>query len=220
MDTTSATTLHGGGWCFALLPAGLLQYTGQQWLVSAAVPAVTLWALVRSIPSQRLARVGTVAPAHGWLFAALCLWIGALIFANIFLSAAAFTLWVTAWIAPLLPHQHRRLIRAWPLLFLATPWLDYHAEALSVALRMSSAESVTWAIAAMGMPVQQFGTEIHLGNGGVELAAACSGLATLHAVLLIGGALTLRLMPQSSYYWFMWPLLFLASWMVNGVRAL
>lgn len=70
-------------------------------------------------------------------------------------------------------------------LFLTLPIPLVFTESIHMSLRIIATKSVTWLLKFFGVPVYSQGTVLHIENGVLQVADACSGFSTLYAAITI-----------------------------------
>lgn len=70
-------------------------------------------------------------------------------------------------------------------LFLTLPIPLVFTESIHMMLRIIATKSVAWLLKAFGVPVYSHGTVLHVENGILQVADACSGFSTLYAAITI-----------------------------------
>lgn len=132
-------------------------------------------------------------------------------------SAWTFALWI--WIKARVAGETCLLRRLAVLPFLAFPWIALDLTPLGWQFRLSAAWVADHAYAALGFSVVREGTMLLVRNIPIEVAAPCSGMNSLQAILLGGLVLTWMEFGRSRWYWWLVASLPVLAWFANTVRV-
>lgn len=150
--------------------------------------------------------------------AALLATAGLVLDTTILLAAAwTFALWV--WLKNRVSADATLLRRLAILPVMAFPWVALDLTPVGWWFRLSAAWVVDHAYGAMGFSVLREGTNLLVRNIPIDVAAPCSGLNSLQAILMGGLVLTWMEFGRSRAYWWIVASLPLLAWVVNTVRV-
>jgi len=139
----------------------------------------------------------------------------------IVLMAAGWTLALWEWLEPRLAAERVPAIRRLLVLpMLAFPWIIVDGEGLGWLFRLSGAWVTAGTFALLGFDVRQQGTGLIIDGQRVEVAAACSGLNTLQALLVCGTFVAYGVLGRTARYWWALPILVITAWIANTLRII
>ncbi len=135
------------------------------------------------------------------------------------LLAAAWTLLLWCWIQKRALGNLRLLNRLAILPALAFPWVSLDLAPVGWWFRLSAAWVADHAYIMSGFSVVREGTNLLVNGIPIEVAAPCSGMNSLQAILMGGLVLTWIEFGKSRSYWWMVASLPVLAWVANTVRV-
>ena len=159
-----------------------------------------------SLPHRSLVAVVLLA-AIGW----------ALDLTLLLAAAWTFALWI--WIKARAAGEivMRRRLAMLPLL--AFPWVALDLAPVGWWFRLSAAWVVDHAYGVLGFSVVREGTILQISGIPIEVAAPCSGMNSLQAILLAGLVLTWLEFGRSYFFWWLVASLPALAWVANTLRV-
>jgi len=136
-----------------------------------------------------------------------------------FLLASAWTLALWSWVGARVVDQGASLRRLALLPLMAFPWLTLDLAPLGWWFRLSAAWVVDQAFGAIGFAVAREGTKLLVHGMPIEVAAACSGMNSLQAMLIAGVVLAWIELGQSRGFWLGVLTLPVLAWAANVFRV-
>lgn len=179
----------------AALPLGV--WLGSPWRLRE-----TRW----SLPRKPLAFAALLAGA-GWVFDLTVL------------LAGAWTLALWVWLQQRVAGETRLLRRLAILPLMAFPWVALDLAPVGWGFRLSAAWAADQVYSALGFSVMREGTGLLVHGIPIEVAAPCSGMNSLQAILVGGLALTWMEFGRSRRYWWFLAALPVVAWAANTVRV-
>lgn len=179
----------------AALP--LFAWLGSPWRFKAAS-----W----SLPPQLLVGAATLAGAG-------------LVFDTTLLLAAAWTLTLWTWLEQRVAADAGLVRRLAVLPLMAFPWVALDLASVGWGFRLSAAWVADQLYSALGFSVVREGTNLLVQGIPIEVAAPCSGMNSLQAILMGGLTLTWMEFGRSRRYWSFAAALPLVAWVANTVRV-
>jgi exosortase/archaeosortase family protein len=135
------------------------------------------------------------------------------------LLSAAWTVALWTWIGQRVDGDVRLLRRLALLPFLAFPWVALDLAPVGWWFRLSASWMADHAYSAAGFTVLREGTNLIVGGIPIEVAAPCSGMNSLQAILLGGLVLTWIEFGKSRSYWWIVTSLPVLAWVANTCRV-
>lgn len=135
------------------------------------------------------------------------------------LLAAAWTLALWTWLKERVAGEARLQRRLAILPLLAFPWVTLDLAPVGWWFRLSASWVVDHLYGALGFPVVRAGTSLLVHGLPIEVAAACSGMNSLQAILMAGVVLTWIEAGRSRWYWWSVACLPLLGWVANTARV-
>ena len=133
--------------------------------------------------------------------------------------AAAWTLALWSWLRARVEGDHPRLRRLALLPLLAFPWLTLDLPSLGWWFRLSAAWVVDHVFGAIGFAITREGTNLLVHGLPIEVAAACSGMNSLQAMLIAGILLAVIELRGSRWFWLGVATLPALAWAANVLRV-
>ena len=127
----------------------------------------------------------------------------------------ALWLWIKARVAGEVHLRHRLAM----LPLLAFPWVSLDLAPVGWWFRLSAAWVVDHAYGVLGYSVVREGTNLLISGIPIDVAAPCSGMNSLQAILLGGLVLTWLEFGRSRLFWWLVASLPLLAWVANTLRV-
>lgn len=137
------------------------------------------------------------------------------------LLALAWTLLLWAWLSTRVDDQDRSRVRQLMVLAaLSFPWVILDCWQIGWWFRLSGAWASEHLFAVLNFDVQRAGTELVLSGIPISVAAACSGMNTLQALLVVGSIVVFHQFAGQRQFWWNLPVLLGMAWFANTLRIL
>jgi exosortase len=176
-----------------VLYAPTAKFLWERWTMSVwhnahglLVPPIVAFLIYQEVP--RLRRLPSGSNAWGFLLLVPALMLQALDAGmNTQLLSAASIIVALPGLSLLLLGTERTRAILFPLLFLtvALPIPLGMTEQIHMQLRLLTTHATAWVVPMLGIPVFAEGTTLHLAEGPLEIADACSGFSTLYAAAAV-----------------------------------
>lgn len=135
------------------------------------------------------------------------------------LLASAWTLSLWTWVKARVGGEAVILRRLAILPFMAFPWVALDLAPVGWGFRLSAAWVADQVYGAAGFSVLREGTILQVNSIPIEVAAPCSGMNSLQAILLGGMVLTWMEFGRNRLYWWLVASLPLMAWVANTMRV-
>jgi len=135
------------------------------------------------------------------------------------LLAAGWTFALWTWIHQRVSDETPLLRRLAVLPLMAFPWVTLDLMPVGWWFRLSASWVADHAYSATGFSVLREGTNLVVSGIPIEVAAPCSGMNSLQAILMGGLVLTWIELDKSRWYWWIVASLPLLAWTANTIRV-